>query len=995
MADLERMGRELKCPICWSLLDSAVSLTCNHLFCNSCIFKSMKSASACPVCKIPFTRREVRPAPHMDNLVSIYKSMEAASGHSIFVTQNNVPVNKSSGGEKQCEGKALDVSDKMEADGTHKSCVQEKKTQKKKKVQASLKSSGSDFAQPSFPAKKRVQVPQNLLSETPLRNLKLGESLSENKREGKEKVSVMGNERPLQSENLEQVLSPFFWLREDKDGEKPSQHTDEDQTIGSLNPNPVSFSDLKDSDDENPSNEALLDVEQNKTSIGLFDSEMFEWTQRPCSPELFPSPLTMQVMDTYEDENQEELVSASQELEANQLIADADYLKFENPKEGNRLANVLPLSVSPTQIRSSDDQNGIKKSTKRKRKDRAKTRQEQIGEEKNSFHGMNADSNISLKITRGRSLDHKHKSSNLEKTNGRAKRVCFNSSTSTNTTPETACAVSNTLGVLSHCELKTAKNSDENEKHYPQKISRKSQMKRSVKQKMEYVQNLAEDSSRKQNLTNEFDGSGSSIFSLQVDNNGKNSDSRQIKNKFSRKSKSCSKELRSTKRSKFSSDYISTTENGEQFLPNESFHQGPDVGALTDTTSKEKPSLMNETVFRKCESNVKKYGCVFCHSSEESEASGPMMHYLDGKPVTVGYEGGSKVTHCHRNCTEWAPNVYFEDDNAINLEAEVSRSRRIKCGLCGLKGAALGCYEKSCRRSFHVPCAKWTSRCRWDMENFVMLCPLHASYVLPCDGSGSQKGIKRCAARKGKKHCRKHDTTSQGRTADRSYKKIVLCCSALSMQEREVISEFERVSKVTVLKNWDSSVTHVIASTDGNGACRRTLKVLLGILEGKWILNIEWIRACMKEVNPVDEEPYEISVDIHGIRDGPRFGRLRVLNKQPKIFYGYKFYFMGDFVPSYKGYLQDLVVAAGGIILHRKPVSGDQESMLPDMHPYQTLIVYSLELPDKCNPLKRDTICSQRQHDAEVLASATGSKVVSNTWILNSIAACTPQSLTE
>lgn len=31
---------------------------------------------------------EVRPAPHMDNLVSIYKSMEVASGINIFVTQN-------------------------------------------------------------------------------------------------------------------------------------------------------------------------------------------------------------------------------------------------------------------------------------------------------------------------------------------------------------------------------------------------------------------------------------------------------------------------------------------------------------------------------------------------------------------------------------------------------------------------------------------------------------------------------------------------------------------------------------------------------------------------------------------------------------------------------------------------------------------------------------------------------------------------------------------
>jgi len=36
---------------------------------------------------------EVRPAPHMDNLVSIYKNMEAASGVNLFVTQN-APVTK-------------------------------------------------------------------------------------------------------------------------------------------------------------------------------------------------------------------------------------------------------------------------------------------------------------------------------------------------------------------------------------------------------------------------------------------------------------------------------------------------------------------------------------------------------------------------------------------------------------------------------------------------------------------------------------------------------------------------------------------------------------------------------------------------------------------------------------------------------------------------------------------------------------------------------------
>lgn len=56
---------------------------------------------------------------------------------------------------------------------------------------------------------------------------------------------------------------------------------------------------------------------------------------------------------------------------------------------------------------------------------------------------------------------------------------------------------------------------------------------------------------------------------------------------------------------------------------------------------------------------------------------------------------------------------------------------------------------------------------------------------------------------------------------------------------QEMVVKFEKLSGVTVLKTWDSRVTHVVASVDENGACRRTIKYLMGILEGKWILNIE------------------------------------------------------------------------------------------------------------------------------------------------------------
>ena len=117
--------------------------------------------------------------------------------------------------------------------------------------------------------------------------------------------------------------------------------------------------------------------------------------------------------------------------------------------------------------------------------------------------------------------------------------------------------------------------------------------------------------------------------------------------------------------------------------------------------------------------------------------------------------------------------------------------------------------------------------------------------------------------------------------------------------------------------------------------------------------------------------------------------------QQPKLFDGCKFYFMGDFTTAYKGYLQDLVIAAGGTILHRKPISEAQKAMSSGSSTCQTFIIYSLELPDKCDISQKPTIFNRRRSDAEALATSTGAKVASNSWVLNSIAACNLQNLAE
>lgn len=53
------------------------------------------------------------------------------------------------------------------------------------------------------------------------------------------------------------------------------------------------------------------------------------------------------------------------------------------------------------------------------------------------------------------------------------------------------------------------------------------------------------------------------------------------------------------------------------------------------------------------------------------------------------------------------------------------------------------------------------------------------------------------------------------------------------------VSEFAKIAGVSISTSWSPTVTHVIASTDQSGACKRTLKFLMAILNGKWIVSID------------------------------------------------------------------------------------------------------------------------------------------------------------
>ncbi|KAK7267686.1 hypothetical protein RIF29_20364 [Crotalaria pallida] len=379
--------------------------------------------------------------------------------------------------------------------------------------------------------------------------------------------------------------------------------------------------------------------------------------------------------------------------------------------------------------------------------------------------------------------------------------------------------------------------------------------------------------------------------------------------------------------------------------------------------------------------------CSFCQSSKISEATGAMLHSADGYMVTEDKAMQPNVIHVHKCCIDWAPQVYFVEDVVKNLKAEVARGAKLKCSQCGLKGAALGCFVKSCRKTYHAPCAMGISACRFDHENFLMLCPAHAHTKFPSEKS-----------RKKKQPTHKlltssclpvHELEPQLALQDDS-KKLVFCGSALQVDEKVLLLNFANMVGAVVSKYWTPDVTHVIAATDENGACSRTLKVLMAILNGRWILKMDWVKACMEEMDMVEEEPYEFSLDNQGCLGGPKTGRLRAVANDPKLFSDLKFYFSGDYVTTYKEDLEELVEVGGGMVL------GSKEELEARRHefeeaPSKLLIVYNIDPPHGCKLGEEVSILWQRLNEAEDLAAHTGYQVIGHTWILESTASCTLQ----
>ncbi|XP_008590587.1 PREDICTED: BRCA1-associated RING domain protein 1 isoform X1 [Galeopterus variegatus] len=155
-------------------------------------------------------------------------------------------------------------------------------------------------------------------------------------------------------------------------------------------------------------------------------------------------------------------------------------------------------------------------------------------------------------------------------------------------------------------------------------------------------------------------------------------------------------------------------------------------------------------------------------------------------------------------------------------------------------------------------------------------------------------------------------STSHGlvmNTGQRRDGPLVLIGSGLSSEQQKMLSELTAILKAKKCAEFDSTVTHVIVPGD---TVQSTLKCMLGILNGCWILKFEWVKACLQRKVCEQEEKYEIP-------EGPQRSRLNREQLLPKLFDGCYFYFGGTFKHHPKDNLIKLVTTAGGQVLSRKP----------------------------------------------------------------------------
>lgn len=169
-------------------------------------------------------------------------------------------------------------------------------------------------------------------------------------------------------------------------------------------------------------------------------------------------------------------------------------------------------------------------------------------------------------------------------------------------------------------------------------------------------------------------------------------------------------------------------------------------------------------------------------------------------------------------------------------------------------------------------------------------------------------------------------TTTTSKTSEvvdvLEYQQPCLLHTALSREQKILLQKCATIIQGKVVEDFCPEVTHIVTSCNKDGMCARTFKYMHGVVNGKWIVNFEWVNMCLEFCHKVCEEAFEIPGSSQNIEShAAEKGRINRKNQLPKLFDGYQFYFYGNFeYPTpHKEDLIELVKSGGGQILTREP----------------------------------------------------------------------------
>jgi hypothetical protein len=121
--------------------------------------------------------------------------------------------------------------------------------------------------------------------------------------------------------------------------------------------------------------------------------------------------------------------------------------------------------------------------------------------------------------------------------------------------------------------------------------------------------------------------------------------------------------------------------------------------------------------------------CAFCLREGTSVREGTL----------IAFKRGSRELLAHNNCAENCPEVEVAEGRWKDVIKACNRSKSIECCICKTAGAAIGCVDANCSRSFHFSCAEDTGwrfeldgKVRNEWMTICIDCTFWISIVLRC-----------------------------------------------------------------------------------------------------------------------------------------------------------------------------------------------------------------------------------------------------------------------